>query len=562
MKTLTQLLVIAAVSCYACTERPKMIYIPQTPDYQKGKDFLDQGKNDSAFHYFYKATTSSKSSIYIALAYHQMGYIQYTAGDYYGSQENLSQSLLHLNKPTPHDTSCLFSNYQLLGKTNLNLKNYDMAIEYTDLSLKFAANDTSAQIIALNIKAVIYQKKRQYDKAIEIYQSIIDSSKSDKKEYARILSNLSTARWLQNPEYKAAPGLQLALQLRKEIKDTLGLNASYAHLSDYYANSHPDSALTYAHKMYVITQQLNSPDDELEALQKLIMLGPLNTLKQYFTRYQYLDDSIKTARNTAKNQFALIRYESEKSKSDNLLLQKDNADKEVQLIKQSILLYGTAAGSIILFILAIRWYRKRKQKMLQESRNAIREHKLQTSQKVHDVVANGIYRIMTTVEHQDIIEKEPLLDNLEVLYEQSRDISYEKPAIVRHDFNDNIPGLLSSFSSPDTKILIVGDHKDLWTRIKDPVKKELEQVLQELMVNMKKHSNARTVVIRFEQQDDLVKIQYTDDGVGLPPNFRYGNGLTNTGNRIESMGGRINFDRNTEKGLKIEILLPTATIQV
>lgn len=552
---------LAITVCHACTEQPATVYAPQTPDYEKGTYFLKQNNKDSAFHYFNEVATTAKDSPHLALAYAQMGHIQYTVGDYYGSQENLLNSIGYLDKNTGFGQQCLQTNYSEIAKTYLELKDYDAAIRYIDLALELI-QDSLYKTIALNIKAVAHQKKKQYNEAIAIYQSILGPSKKNKKEYARVLCNLSYTKWLKDRTAQVAPDLLRALHIRQAEKDTWGLNASYAHLSDYYASSHPDSALLYAHKMYATTQQINSPTDELEALQKLILLGPASTLKQYFTRYQYLDDSIKTARNAAKNQFAVIRYEAEKNKVENLRLQKENADKEVQLIKQSILLYGTASVSIMLFIGALRWYRKRKQKMLWESRNTIREHKLKTSQKVHDVVANGLYRIMTEIEHQDTIEKEPLLDKIEVLYEQSRDISYDQPEIVRHDFQDSITSLLSSFATPDTKILIVGNLKDLWTGIPTSVKKELEHVLQELMVNMKKHSKARTVVIKFEQQDNQAKIQYTDDGVGLPPNFRYGNGLTNTGNRIKNMGGRIIFDQNLDKGLKIEISLPTSTIQV
>lgn len=41
-------------------------------------------------------------------------------------------------------------------------------------------------------------------------------------------------------------------------------------------------------------------DDELEALTKLMNLSPAKQLKQYIIRYQYLNDSMQTARNAAK----------------------------------------------------------------------------------------------------------------------------------------------------------------------------------------------------------------------------------------------------------------------
>jgi hypothetical protein len=67
---------------------------------------------------------------------------------------------------------------------------------------------------------------------------------------------------------------------------------------------------------------VNSPDDRLLALQKLIPLTDEQNSKKYFAEYRQLSDSIQTVGNNAKNQFALIRYETERHKADNFLLQR------------------------------------------------------------------------------------------------------------------------------------------------------------------------------------------------------------------------------------------------
>ena len=508
--------------------------------------FLNK-QNDSAFYYFNRVATSSKDSVEIATTYNIMATIQSDEGDYYGGQESLLTSLKYLKEQNIKDHYSLLSDYNELGNTSLNLKNYNAAIEYYDQALRFIKDD-NFRIITLNNKALAYQKMKQYVQAISIYQSILGQGKESGKEYARILTNLAITRRLQDSNYRAVPDLLMALQIRKNEKDDWGLNSSYAHLSDYYLHSRPDSALFYADKMYAIAQQLNSPDDELEALQKLISLSAPKAIKQYFERYQHLGDSMQTSRNAAKNQFALIRYEAEKSKVDNLKLQKDN-------IQQRSIFYGTVLLFVAVLAIAIVWYRKRKQRMEWESQNAVRESQLKTSKRVHDVVANGLYRIMTEVEHQEI-EKEQLLNEIEILYDRSRDISYEQPENIPSDFQVVIAKLLTSFAVPETtRVLVVGNHKGLWDKTNDHVKAELKHVLQELMVNMKKHSSARNVVVRFERKANQLRIQYTDDGVGLPTTFQYGNGLTNTGNRINDIGGQIIFDQNTTKGLKLQISL-------
>lgn len=507
-------------------------------------------KNDSAFFYYNKVVASSTDSLQIAMAYNNMSVIQSDAGDYFGSQENLLMSLRYLNERKEQDFDCLSSDYNELGGTSLNLKNYDAALGYYDKALKFAQYD-EFKLILLNNKAVVYQKKKDFAKAIAIYDSIIHNRLNDKTTYARVLSNRARTRWLQDSGYHAAPELLKALQIRINDKDYWGQNASYAHLSDYYSNSNKDSALTYADKMYSIARYLDSPDDEMEALQKLISLGYPQNLRQYFTRYQYLNDSLQTSRNTAKNQFALIRYDAEKNKIENLQLQKENADKKIQIIQQRIMLYSAIMGALSVIIISVFWYRKRQI----QAQNTIRENQLKTSQKVHDVVANGLYRVMAEIEHKPAIEKETLLDKIEMLYNQSRDISYEQPTASREDFQDEIANLLRSFATDTTKVLIVGNNQGFWDGTKHHIKKEVAYILQELMINMKKHSHASNVVIKLEQRGNQIIIQYTDDGIGFPRGQSFGNGLTNTGTRIQNINGKITFDPNTT-GTKIQISFP------
>lgn len=525
-------------------------------DYKKAESLWYQ-QNDSAFYYYNKVVSDAKDSLLIAMAYSDMAAMQSDAGDYFGSQEDLLTALRYLHEDREKDRYCLTSAYNELGNTNLNLKHYDESIDYYDQALKYIQDDVF-RLIGSNNKALAYQKKKDYTHAIGIYDSIITRSKKYKKEYARILSNQAKTKWLQDSSYNAAPAMLAALRIRTDSQDLWGQNASYAHLSDYYAHTHPDSALIYAHRMYATASTLQSPDDEMEALQKLIMLDDARNVKPYFTRYQLLDDSLQTARNNAKNQFALIRYNAEKNKAENLKLQKENTDKKLQILRQRLFIYGTILLTILAIVYAIFWYKKRRRKIALETQHIIRENHLKTSQKVHDVVANGLYRIMTEVEHNPVIEKENLLDKIEVLYEQSRDISYEPSPTQASNFHDEVASLLGSFVTPATKVATSGNNSELWAGVTTGQHREVTHILQELMVNMKKHSQARNVFIKFGRSNKQISIQYTDDGIGLKPQGNQGNGLTSTGTRIAGMQGQITFDSNTKTGLKVLITFPIA----
>jgi signal transduction histidine kinase len=510
---------------------------------------------DSAYYYFNKTATESRDSLQIAQAYNRMALIQSREGDNYGGQEDLLTSLKYLHEGRDDDAYCLVSDYNGLGNTSLNLKNYDTAIAYFDRAFQLAG-DGRSKTVALNNKARTYQEMSKYAQAAAIYDSILPQSRTDKKEFARVLTNLVTVRWLRDSDYRAAPDLLLALEMREAEKDDWGLNSSYAHLADYYRRSRPDSALYYARAMYAVASRLESPDDELEALEKLIALSPVGELKPYFARYRILKDSLETARNRSKSQFALIRYDAERTKTENLRLERENAERKTDAVRQQAISVGAILAMVILIVVGRSWYRKRKRFLEWEKERAIREDRLRTSQKMHDVVANGLYRVMMEIEHGEKLEREPMLDKIETLYLQSRDISYEQAGVSGGDIQTRLGQLISPFARTGTKVLIVGNDPAVWEGVGEQIKRTVEVVLQELMVNMDKHSGAQNVVIRFETEARGLRVQYTDDGIGLPADLRFGNGLANTETRISTIGGRIIFGQNAPRGTKIEIYLP------
>lgn len=555
MRPVILALSILFAGLFACTNYRNSPQPVIAPALEKGESFWNTNK-DSAFYYFNLVATRATDSLEVAMAYTYMGIIQAYEGDQYGGQESLLKSLTYLKGQGNEARACLSSNYHELGNICLNLKNYEAAVNYYQIALKYI-QDPNDRTIALNSIALTYQKKGDYDQALDLYKSLLAKNTEKKKEYARVLSNYAKTQWLKDASYPAASELKQALQIRKDSNDSWGLNASYAHLADYYTHSSPDSALYFAEKRYDIALHLGSKDDEVEALSKLITLSPVGLLKPYFLRYQFLSDSLQMAKNNAKNQFALIRYEAEKSKADNLLLQKDNAQKVTQLMLQWFIWGITILIFIFVVIVLIFQYRRRQQQTEAASLQAIQEYQLKTSQKVHDVVANGLYCIMTDLEYTESIDKDKLVDKIEILYERSRDISYESPIVSGLPFHDRMEDLLKSFASDHVRVLILGNGPIIWSLVNPGIQQEVEHILQELMVNMKKHSQAHAVLIKFECLDGHIHIHYTDDGIGLPAQFNAGNGLRNTGNRIYKISGKFTFE-HPAKGLKIHISFPIA----
>ena len=503
---------------------------------------------NSSFQEFIAHKNPEKASR--ALAFQAI--IQTIEGDYFGSEKTSTEALNLIQKSKISNDNLLVSIYNQIALNKEYQKDFASSTFWYELAEK-KNKDPYNSLVILNNIAVGFYEQGKYDKAIIILKKI-NSKKIDSLELkARIIDNLSYVMFLKNKNYKAEKGLFVALKIREKEKDLWGQNASHAHLAEYFLEKNPEKSIYHSRKMFEIAKQLDSPDDQLEALQKLIALEPSEKSKFYFSKYQKINDSLQNARSKAKNQFALIRYETEKEKTE-------NAQNKIKILNRNIALLSLFSTIII----SIFWYRKRKKQterekelLKQEKEIEVKNTQLKFSKKVHDVVANGLYQTMVEIQNIDNLPKENILDKLENLYEKSRDISNENSQEKTLNFSEKISEMLSSFSCKEIKVLIIGNSENYWKQLSEISKKELFYILRELMVNMKKHSLATAVVLKFEINNNIFSVKYTDNGVGIKDfEKKYGSGIQNTENRIAKINGDINFEKNPKGGLIVNMNIP------
>jgi tetratricopeptide (TPR) repeat protein len=537
-----------------CKEQVEPKPVKASYDFRAGEYYDYYQKKDSAFYYYNRVIQNSSDSLEKATAYFKMGLWQLEAGDYYSAQESLLFSIKTLDEKDTSHYRNISASYNSLANASLNLRDYESSIRNYNLAFGFAI-ERDSRLYILNNLGVAYQKKEDYEKAITTFDSAIAQSTTDTSLKAMLISNAERTKWLADPSFFPLPGFMTALELRKLIKDSLGMNASFAHLSDYYTKSRPDSALYYALERLRVAETLDDPNDRLEALNQLIKVSPSDQTKGYVGQYLKLDDSLTNVNSRDRNQFVLIKFDAEKSKADNLLLEK-------HVSRQKLIIIIIAVGAITILFIVWFWSRNRRRRIKSEAEKAIQQSKLQTSQKVHDVVANGLYRIMNELEHKEDIEKEVLLDRIELLYEKSRNISYEDTDIDYRVFRQPIHQLINSFNTVQTTVTVIGNQEAFWDMLMPSQKHELELIIEEMMVNMQKHSRATEVVICFKHQHNKAYIQYTDNGVGFSMAQKAGNGLRSTVNRTKSINGEVNFGKSDKGGASILISFPLEFISL
>jgi hypothetical protein len=534
------LIIIFFISC----NKNKTISEAGELNYQKAKKFRELNKTDSAFYYYNIAKnyyTTNGDSLETGKSLVNMAMIQTNNGDYLGGIESSLEANKYLKRVKDSTTrSTLATNYNNIALSFNFLKNPEKSFEFYSKTLEYVDNDESRYLCYNNIAdALITQKK--FRLAERFLQKAILSR--DSVNQAKALNNLAKAKYLGNKSYNPLSQLHKSLKIRIYKNDLQGLNSSYETFSEYFTNKNRDSALFYAKKMLETANTIKIPNDQLIALKKIIELEPQDYLSN-FRKYTSINSDLQINRNKAKNQFAIIRFDVEKLKAD-------NAEKDFEGLQKNV---GIAA-LVLTLIGGLFYYKKRKKRLQQEKQLEVKNTELKYSKKVHDVVANGLYHLMIDIDNNPDINKVKILNDMEKMYEESRDISHDKSTEI--DFHERFGKMINSYSTADQKVILTKYAENIWENIPQNTQSELFYVVREFLVNMKKHSEAKMVVLKFEKDNNILYITYTDNGKGIKNlATQRGSGIRNTENRIDTIGGDIIFEENPNGGLIIKITIP------
>ncbi|WP_317044608.1 tetratricopeptide repeat-containing sensor histidine kinase [Flavobacterium frigidimaris] len=529
----------------------------------RDKGITDYEKQNftTAFYEFNKSKIlfeSLKDSANLGYILISIATIQQVNGDYYGSKETATEALAYYKKKNVYTSSI----NNILGVADKELSLYDDAIFYYKESIKDEPDLIAKYAPLSNIATVfIYQKK--YDKAITLIESILSKKLSKQlshKSLSRLQDNLGYAYFKNGMNEKGFNLMYEALQTRNKIKDTYGSIESYLHLADYYAKKDIPKSDENAFAAYNAATKLNSVDERLEALQILISNDHSLQKRKYVQQYFTLNDSIIKVRNNFKNKSAKIKYDSKKEKDENEKLRLEKAENLLSIQKDKYLRIVFAIVFIFLVILIallIRYY-KNKSKAIEFKTSYNTETRI--AKKIHDELANDVYHVIAFAESQPLSKestKENLLQKLDDIYGRVRGISKENNRIdTGMEFTNSIKEMLLAYDTKERNI-IVNNLEDInWEIIDDTKKIAISRILQELMVNMKKHSKASLVLIKFENDHKSILIHYTDNGIGCEKTKMIKNGLLNMESRIQAVKGTIDFDTEPDKGFKAKIAMP------
>jgi len=523
--------------------------------YRKSSTFRALNQNEKQFENAYATreiylkigdtANAGRRTVEMAIAQSQLT-------DYTGAQQTATEALEYLEED---DSEYLSSIYNTIATTYRSQGLYNDAANEWRNALKYAST-TRDSLSNLNNIALALQDEQLYDEAINIFENIIETSnRTDVKSSARFIDNLAYTKWLQDSSALVREELLMAKEIRRKENDQNGLLASYDHLSDYFRNKNTNLSKIYADSLLITAINTGSKTAQLNAIQKLIQLSPAKKSKGLSNRYIQLNDSIRSENIRAKNFFAKIRYDEEQK-------QKEINDLEAQSVLQKLetkqiqnqMIILSLGGLLVLVSGGFGFYYLRQKHKREKIREAHRTES-RISKKIHDELANDVYNVMSSMQ---TIAPGDMMDKLEHIYNRTRNISRENSSIPTG--TNYLPHLLSTLSSTvpdDARLILRGENNINWSSLAPEKKIILYRVLQEIMINMKKHSNASLVAVIFSEEKNYLNINYSDNGMGASmQNLKTGNGILNMENRILSINGKLNFETEQDKGLKILIQVP------
>lgn len=509
---------------------------------EKAGNFERLYQFDSAYFYYNQAKLFTEShDDRFAFAQLKIAFLQQNIGDYFGCEETITETLANYE-----GTTYLLHFYNLLAVSYHKQHNLPAALIYYQKAADLSNNPLEKAIIQNNI-GLIHLEDKEFQLAEQLFNPLLKDASllQNPLEYARVQDNFGYTQFhLQQPE--ALANLENAWLIRDSLNDYIGKIASAMHLSEYHQHINLDKAKKYADEAYTASRKANSPDDQLEALKWLTEFGNPAEAKQFYQQYINLNDSLIRTRNSAKNKFAGIKYDSKKA---TLEVVKYKNQKEILLV-------------IIVLIIAVvfllyKLYRGKNKRKLQQSTY---QTETRISKKIHDELANDVFNTMTFAQTQNLenqTTKEILLDNLEHIYHRTRDISKENSEIrTDENFGPDLYRLVDNYSNPSMTVIRKLSKEINWQKVSSEKKIALFRVVQELLINTKKHSQAPLVVIDFNEQNKQLIVTFTDNGIGLQNAQNRKSGLQNAENRIRAIKGTLIFDPSYQKGCKAIINIP------
>ncbi|WP_370424644.1 tetratricopeptide repeat-containing sensor histidine kinase [Tenacibaculum dicentrarchi] len=529
---------------------------------------------DSTFYYYHKSKNISialKDSAEIGRRLLSMAILQVKELDFLGCEITTVEGLKYIEPLKKY--RILISLYQTLGNTLASLKRPKEAriyyykaqniVKYNKVKRKRERN----YLNLLNNIGMTYKDEGNYEKATYLFQEGLNTDSLEikyPKNYQSFLGNLSSIYFLQGDTKKAIEGYKIVLESRKKLKNAYAESFSHTFLAEaYIKNKNYTLAEKHANIGLKLARKTRNNKKVLECLKLLSDLNKGQKAKKYLEQYIQLNDSLFEKERRLKNQFAKIRYETDKKEKENTFLKTENKSKQLEIVyhkQQRTIGRLVAATGLLLFISSVLFYFYRKRKLLYQAQleiiTAREDERQQIAKSLHDEVAGDLSSLHQKLKKSNLLEEAKKLnavkENVRNLSHQLSSISFNKVS-----FKDQIINLVSDYFEINFRISVTGLKEHNWQELNNAINRLLYLSVRETIQNCKKHAKASKVIITFAIYKNHVFLQIKDNGIGFDANInKKGIGLQNLQERIEELNGTLQIKSEVGTGTLTSIQIP------
>ena len=548
---------------------------------------------DSAYYYYrgaLKYYDKLENTELVATIYYYIATIQIEDKVYISSEENAIKALKLFNTlpKTESIRDDIWSVNDLLGKLSSKLGRYNEALKYHSKAIHIANSMQDGvfnKAISLHNQANVYNKLHDYEKAIEVFNDLIELrpvyEEEDPTFYPLIIDNLAYTKLLagQKDYDEISNMFYEAYEISNQLDDDLTKLAVTIDLSKYYKHLEVrDSTLKYTVKAYDLSKRISSIDILLESMVLLSELKEGDEGKSYLKEHIKLTDSLLYVERNVRNKYARIELETDQLVAENKQISKEN-------LYLLILSIGLLVTAILVYVLISQRAKNRKLKLIQVQQKANEEiynlmlgqqdkvdearakEKTRVSKELHDGVLGGLFGVRLSLDSINFNEgKEAMLtrakyiSQLQTIEQEIRKISHELNTdfVSGSGFTDIVEELVENQTRAYNLEHECNFTDEIsWDLVSNKSKINIYRIIQESMQNIFKHANAKVVKISISLEKDLICLDIIDDGDGFDTSKNNkGIGLKNMRSRVEDIKGAIAFSSKTNNGTLVSVKIP------
>lgn len=535
----------------------------------KAMSFKRQIKLDSSFYYYQESKTISAvlgDSIQVGRRLLSMGLMQKNENDLVGAEATLTEGLRYIEPLGEERFTASF--YNNLGLILNRFERYEEARDYFKKSFdkhlknKHINSKERGFLDYFNNVGFSYIGEGNYIEAKKILEKGLELKTKGNHEdaYHAMLGNLADCLYGLGEKKEAWDKYYLLLTKRNKSGNIYGQSLSHNGLAELYIRENNNKkALFHAKKGYKLAKKTNNNSTRLSALLKLGRLTYGDPSKEYYQEYARLSDSLNNKERYYKDQFANIRYETEKKDKDNarLNLIKEQNEREIESQKQQKIIFSLA-GALAL-VITITYFVNRRKKMMYEAQlqkaSVREEERQQIAKSLHDEVAGDLRML-----HQKLAKSqlETEAKSVETIKENVRNLSHQLSSVSFDEvsFKDQIINLISDVFSLDFRVNAEGINDIPWEQINDSIKRTIYICIRESLQNTIKYAEASTFLISFSLEKKEILVNLADNGKGFKEGKqKKGIGLKNLKERVEEIGGSFSVESSKE-GTRTSISIP------